>query len=178
MTRTTNWQRNNYFADSPVAGGPLVFPMATFSEGETLIRTRVDLQIVGNSNPLSTRFTSDWQSVQVEVAMCWDQGAGGGTEPPGYFDSVFFPWVWAQQVSFQLDSLIIEPYTPYLNASTYTNTAESRSIDCHSERLTGAGNTSTLWFVLDVQVVQPEWNTYFQLDSFSAGWSVMSMLPA
>lgn len=159
-------------------GGPLVFPMATFSEGETLIRTRVDLQMTGQSNPLSTRFPTDWQSVQVVIALCWDQGGGGGEEPPGYFDSVFFPWIWVQQCSFTNIVLYQDQSLPEDNYGVWTNTAESRSIDCHSERLTGAGNTSTLWGVLDVQVVQPEWNTYWSMDSFSAGWSVMSMLPA
>lgn len=178
MTRTTNWQRSNYFADSPLASGPIVVSLATFSEGDTLVRSRLDLQITGSSNPQSTRFPTDWQSVQVEVALLWTEGPEGGDAPPGYFDTALFPWIWAQQVSFENIVLYQDQALPESNYGVYINTAESRSIDCKSERLTSAGNSSTLWLVLDMQVVQPEWNTYFGLDSFSVGWSVMSMLAA
>lgn len=161
-----------------MSGGALVVPLASFVGGETLMRTRLDLQLTGISSVASTRFPTDWEGVQIEAALCWDQGPGGGDEPPGYFDTGLFPWIWAQQVSFQTDCLVPDTETPSLTYATYINTAESRGIDCHSARATDPENVSTLWFVLDVQTVQPDWAATQFIDAFSMGYSVMSKLPA
>jgi hypothetical protein len=177
MPRTTQWYRGNYWVQPDLPGSPVVIPLATFVAGETLIRSRLDLEVTGFCNSDSAFFPNNWSQYQVEAALLWDEGDDGGDEPPGYFDTALFPWIWAQQLSFQTDSLVQQPFTPYITYATYINTGEGRSIDCHSQRVTSAGSSSTLWFVLDAQVAGDP-DPYFYLTALSVGWSVMSKLPA
>ena len=177
MPRTSQWYRGNYWIQPDLPGSPVVIPLAFFGPGETLVRSRLDLEVTGYTDPASGFFPNNWSQYQVVAALCWDQGSDGGDEPPGYFDSALFPWIWVQQLSFQTDSLIQQPFPPYTTYATYINTAEGRSIDCHSQRATSAENTSTLWLVLDAQQAGAP-DPYFFLTAFSVGWSVMSKLPA
>lgn len=147
--------------------------LATFSEGDTLIRTRVDLQLTGIASALGSGFPTQWGQAQVEVALLWDQGAGGPPAPPGYFHTSLYPWIWAQQMSFE--NMTFMPSVSGVPASVaFTNTAESRSIDCHSERLTSPGNSGALWLVLDAQYPAPAADISFL--TFNFGYSALIKL--
>lgn len=178
MTRETEWQRSTYYTNGPLVGGPLVIPLGIFNEGDTLIRTRIDMQLLGLCIGTSVRYPVDYEAMQVVVALLWDEGSGGGEEPPGYFDTALFPWIWVQLCTFENTAIVPNVSDPTMSYSYYTNTAESRSIDCHSQRLTSPGNSSNLWLVLDSQVGMGDWAGSWYIETFSAAWSVGSKLAA
>jgi len=179
MPRTTQWYRGNDYTQFTDFDTPWIVPLAGFGPGETLIRTRLDIQLVGAINAAGTHFPSPWEGVQVEIALLWDSAVGTYPDPPpGYFDTSLYPWIWAQQVSWQTDSLIADTSGAVQTYALFTNTVESRSIDCHSARATPDDSYSSLFLVVDFQVVNPDYSPYFFLSTMTAGWSVMSKLPA
>lgn len=178
MSRTTNWQRDNAYTQWTDIDTPWVVPLAAFDPGETLMRTRLDIQLVGYTQATDDHFPHSWEGVQTEIALVWAQAPGGYPDPPpGYFDTALYPWIWAQQVSWETDVYIPAPDAGG-GYCFFHNTVESRSIDCHSARATDPDSYSMLWLVVDYQIVNPFYETEFQIESFTAGWSVMSKLPA
>lgn len=170
MARTNTWIRGNSYNGAPAVGAPIVVQLASFDAGDTLMRTRIDLQFTGATETFGSPFPTQWSQFQVVVALLWDQAPGGPEAPPGYFDTALFPWIWAQQVTWQTDCIttVVEGNP---TSTSFINTAESRSIDCHSERLTSPDNLGALWLVADIQYVADAAGV--QINDLSFGYSVL-----
>jgi hypothetical protein len=178
MARATQWYRGSSFFEWSGSPSPWVIQLQDFAEGETLMRTRLEMQVMGYTALDDSNYPVCWEGAQVVAALLWDQAEGGDPEaPPGYFDTALFPWIWVQQVNFQSDIRVTDPVA-MTDYTIYRNTALSESIDCHSMRATSPGNSSALFFVIDSQTVDPVWADSFNLSSIRITWSVMSKLPA
>jgi len=178
MPRTRVWTRSNVAGSGFVMPTPYVSLLRDFSEGETLARTRIDLQMIslaistgGGLYPVNF---IGWNTV---IALLWEQGSGGVPSPPtGYFGFEGYPWIWAQNVSWETDSFV-KGSSGIPDTFYGRNTAESRSIDCRSQRLCQPGNGAGLWLIIDtVQNGGPDGDG-FNISDLNYGASVLTIEP-
>ncbi len=177
MPRALTTYRTNQQSEYDITGSPVVLLLQSFTEGETLQRTRLNLQLANLwPNADSATITAPYLFCQTVCAVCWSHDGGGGAPPSGYF-GVDADWVWVEQISWYNYPFI--PITPddatYIIG--YQNTTSSEVIDSKSQRLVPPGEGASLYAVFDSYVINPSviggFFYYIQLHSF-----VVTMVPA
>lgn len=150
MARPWRYQRGYNFIDSVGAGTPYVELIAEFEGGETLTRSRLDVDCRGSiSSTLSdTPFPDGMYGSQMVVALAFDQDASLPVGPGGFFD-YDADWVWVQQVSFASNGPWTSPSTG--DFVVQWNTPSSQVIDSHAQRAVLPGNAGGLWLVFDIK---------------------------
>lgn len=161
MARTRSWYRTNQQSEYLISGSPVVLNLGSFTEGQTLTRTRLELQLANFwGSGLGAVVMAPYMAVQTVVALAFSQDTGGGAPPAGYFD-VEADWIWVQQINWYNWPILIDPtVSGWTNG--YQNTAESESIDSHSQRLVAPGNGGTLYAVFDAYNFNPDLSDGFQ----------------
>lgn len=150
MARPWNYQRGYNFIDSVGAGTPYVELIAEFESGETLTRSRLDLDARGAvASPTGdTPFPDGMYGSQMVAALAFDQDASLPVGPGGFFGYTA-DWIWVQQVSFANGPIWADTESSSYLATQY-NTASSQVIDSHAQRAVIPGNVGGLWLVLDI----------------------------
>ena len=177
MPRALTTYRTNQQSEYDITGSPVVLALQSFSEGETLQRARLNLQLCNFwPNGSSAATMAPFAFLQTVCALCWSHDGGGGAPPAGYF-AVDADWVWVEQISWY--NWPYMPLTPDDSSYIigYQNTTSSEHIDTKAQRLVPPGEGATLYAVFDTFVINesfsPGFFYYIQLHSF-----VVTMLPA
>jgi hypothetical protein len=147
MARPDTWFNNNDFVTTSPTWWPLVIPFQLVPAENTLMRTRLDVTIQGyaGASGLTDAYPAPYDGSQVVVAVGWSLA-----EPPaGYFEEVFFDWIFVQQVVFDFNTFEFQG-EPDTFGCYYTNTVESRQADSKSARKTAPGVDGQLYLVIDV----------------------------
>jgi hypothetical protein len=147
MTRLKVWENNNAQQVTGEDWAPYIVDLGLLlTPGYTLLRTRVDLELVcyteaGDTNPAAyPRPMDGWQTA---AALCWS--AEG--PPTGYYEEVFADWIFVQQMSFNFFPVNLYIDTQPSGLGFHINTAETRTLDTKSMRDADAG--STVYLVVD-----------------------------
>jgi hypothetical protein len=146
MTRTDAWLQTNNV--SPLDGGwsTYVLNVVDLSAGDTLMRSRVDLQI---ATPVSSAFGgvsygAPWDPAQYVAALCWSTEG----PPTGYYEEVFADWIFVQQISFESFTWNLPDIDGNLQGYGYVrNSIETRTLDSKAQRVAPEGGS--VYLVLD-----------------------------
>lgn len=178
MARTRAWTRLYEANDGILGAGAYVRLLRDFTAGETLARTRLNVQLLSSADNDGMGFYPNpawgWNIV---IALYWAQGVGGvPAAPTGYFSVLSNNWIWVQNVAWQADVFV--PVNGAFPERQYSlNTAESRSIDCKAQRLTAAGNGAGLWLVIDAIENNAPQGTGLTIYNYSMGSEVLTIEP-
>jgi len=161
MARADYWQNVNGTNTGAVGWLPFVVDVADLNPGETLVRTRIDLQLQGydDNDQDPDGYPFPWLQSQMVAALCWSTTEG----PPGYYDTALFDWIWVRQVAFEATPFLLPPDYD-TQAIIYQNTAETRVVDTHSMRKTDPVGGGSLYLVLDWAPTIPALNEFLTPD--------------
>lgn len=146
MARVDYWQTNYGQYTGETGFLPLVLEVANFAPGDTLVRTRIDLQIQGSDfyDQDLDGYPNPGEGAFVVAAVCWSTGA----VPTGFYDSLDNDWLYVRLQNFDF-TMYWEPVDLQSQYSVYVNSLECRNIDTHSMRKTDPGTGGSLYLVLD-----------------------------
>jgi hypothetical protein len=153
MARVDYWQTNYGQYVGTTGFLPLVLEVANLEPGDTLVRTRIDLQI--NQTDFYDQdilgYPDPGQGALVVAAVGWSTGA----VPTGFFDSLDNDWLYVRQQNFDF-TMYWEPVDLQSQYSVYVNSQECRNIDTHSMRKTDPVAGGSVYLVLDWAPPVPE----------------------
>jgi hypothetical protein len=128
---------------------PLAFNLTyldAFAVGETLLRTRVHLNMEVNCQDGGTvAYPAPWRRIDTTVAVVWVPGGGA---PLGYYSAPELDYLYVAQVQWDMQSYIVNPVATQVRGTWSRNTSDSSVIDTKSQRI-ATSTSAEVWLTVD-----------------------------